>query len=145
MTVSREVHVQEIDLSDDSMCFCCGRQHEQGLKLEFHSEGDETVTRLSFPKHLQGYRDVVHGGLIATVLDEAMVTLVNRLGYLAVTGDLTVRFLKPLRVETPIEVRARLLASRRNVFKLAATASLEDGTPVARAQSTFLSQGRIEA
>ncbi|MBD3347567.1 MAG: PaaI family thioesterase [Candidatus Eisenbacteria bacterium] len=130
-----------LNLSDDSMCFCCGQENEEGLKLEFHQEGDETVTRFSYPKRFQGYRDIVHGGLIATVLDEAMVTLLNERGHLAVTGDLSVRFLRPLPVETPVEIRARLVASRRNLFKLAATAVLEDGTEVARARSTFLSTG----
>jgi len=132
-----------VDLSDDSMCFCCGKLNEQGLKLEFEEAGDEIVTRLSYPRHMQGYRDIVHGGLIATVLDEAMVTLLNRNGHLAVTGDLKVRFLKPLPVETPVEVRARLLARRRNLFKLSATAALEDGTLIARAESSFLSTGKV--
>jgi uncharacterized protein (TIGR00369 family) len=132
----------DVDLSDDSMCFCCGKLNEQGLKLEFETTDSVTTTSLSFPKQFQGYRDVVHGGLIATVLDEAMVTLVNEMGYLAVTAELRVRFLHPLRVETPVRVAARLVDRRRNVFRMEATASLEDGTDIARAESTFLSMGR---
>ncbi len=131
-----------VDLTNDSMCFCCGKENEHGLKLEFETRGSETTTSLSFPKRFQGYRDIVHGGLISTVLDEAMVTLVNDMGFLAVTAELKVRFVHPLRVETPVRISARLVAKRRNVFKLEATAKLEDGTDIARAESTFLSMGR---
>ncbi len=134
--------MSDLDLRDDSMCFCCGKLNKQGLKLEFDTTDSVTTTSLSFPSHFQGYRDIVHGGLISTVLDEAMVTLVNEMGYLAVTAELKVRFLKPLRVETPVRITARLLDKRRNVFKLEAKAELEDGTPIARAESTFLSMGR---
>lgn len=131
-----------MDLSDDSMCFCCGKQNEHGLKLEFETSGAETTTSLSFPRRFQGYRNIVHGGLIATVLDEAMVTLVNDMGYLAVTAELRVRFLHPLEVETPVDISARLVARRRNLFRLEATAKLRDGTDIARAESAFLSMGR---
>ncbi|MFH1501562.1 MAG: PaaI family thioesterase [Candidatus Eisenbacteria bacterium] len=133
--------MSRIDLSDDSMCFACGKRNEQGLKLSFEEDGEDVVASVSFARHFQGYRGIVHGGLISTVLDEAMVTLVNRLGFLAVTADLSVRFLRPLPVETPVRVRARLVARRRNVFKLESVASLADGTEVARARSTFLAQG----
>ncbi len=132
----------EIDLRDDSMCFCCGKLNEQGLKLEFETTDSVTTTSLSFPKQFQGYRDIVHGGLIAAVLDEAMATLVSEMGHLAVTAELKVRFLHPLRVETPVRFTAYLLDKRRNTFRMEATARLEDGTDIARAESTFLSRGR---
>ncbi len=132
----------ELDLSDHGMCFCCGKENPDGLKLQFTFENGEVATTLSFPKKFQGYRDVIHGGLVSTVLDEAMVTLLNRMGHLAVTGELRVRFLTPLRVGQRIDVRARLLKKRGRFFKVAARATLLDGTEIATAESTFLSMGR---
>jgi uncharacterized protein (TIGR00369 family) len=125
-----------LDLSDDSMCFCCGSRNPDGLGLEFEFDGREVSTTVSFPKKFQGYRDIVHGGLLSTVLDEVMVTLLIKMGQLAATAELSVRFLKPLRVGDPIEVRAWLLESRGRVFRVAAAATLKDGTEVARAEST---------
>jgi uncharacterized protein (TIGR00369 family) len=125
------------------MCFACGKANEHGLQLSFERDGEEVVTSLSFAPRFQGYRGIVHGGLISTVLDEAMVTLINMLGHLAVTGDLHVRFVRPLPVETRVEVRARLVEKRRNVFKMESVATLEDGSEVARASSTFMSQGTM--
>ena len=73
-----------VELRDDRMCFACGKENPDGLGLEFREEDGDVVTSFAFPKRFQGYRNVVHGGLIATVLDEAMVTALNRSGRLAV-------------------------------------------------------------
>ncbi len=99
------------------------------------------MTSIAFPKKFQGYRDVVHGGLLSTVLDESMVTLINMRGRLAVTAELNVRFLKPLPVESPLEVRARLTGSRGKVYEVEATGTLQDGTEVAKATSRCIDMG----
>jgi uncharacterized protein (TIGR00369 family) len=130
-------------LSDDSMCFCCGRENADGLGLEFSFDGDEVSTTVSFPKKFQGYRDIVHGGLLSTVLDEVMVTLLIKMGHFAATAELNVRFLRPLRVDEPIEVRARLVENRGRVFRVAAVATRADGTDVARAESTCVAVAPI--
>ena len=133
----------DLELSDDSMCFCCGKKNADGLHMEFDQEDGEVRTTISFAKRFQGYNNIVHGGLLSTVLDETMVTLLNEMGFLAVTGELKVRFLSPLRVGQTVEVRARLLESRGRVFRIAASASLPDGTEIATAESTCLSMGRM--
>jgi hypothetical protein len=112
-----------LELSDDSMCFCCGSRNPDGLGLEFSFDGREVRTSVSFPKKFQGYRDIVHGGLLSTVLDEVMVTLLIKMGHLAATAE-------------PIEVRAWLLENRGRVFRVAAAAARADGTEIARAEST---------
>jgi uncharacterized protein (TIGR00369 family) len=130
-----------LELSDDSMCFCCGRENPDGLGLDLSYDGEEVRTTVSFAKRYQGYRDIVHGGLLSTVLDEAMVTLVIKMGHLAATAELNVRFLEPLRVGEPIEVRAWLLERRGRVFRVAAEATRGDGTEVARGESTCVAIG----
>ncbi len=137
--------MSELGLRDDHMCFACGKRNADGLKLEFTFEDDEVVTSIAFPKKFQGYRDVVHGGLLSTVLDEAMVTLINMRGRLAVTAELNVRFLKPLPVESPLEVRARLTGSRGKVYEVEATGTLQDGTEVAKATSRCIDMGPLPA
>jgi acyl-coenzyme A thioesterase PaaI-like protein len=134
----------DLDLSDDSMCFCCGSRNPDGLGLRFSYDGEEVSTTVSFPKRFQGYRDIVHGGLLSTVLDEVMVTLLIKMGRLAATAELHVRFRKPLRIGEPIKVRAWLVEERGRVFKLAAAACLLDGTEVASAESTCVSVGHTD-
>ena len=127
------------------MCFACGTDNPDGLHLEFESVGDEVRTSLEFPRKFQGYRDIVHGGLVSTVLDETMITLLNRLGHLAVTAELSVRFRRPVLVGERIEITARLLERRGKTFKVEATATVPDGTEVATAESRCFLVDRVPA
>jgi acyl-CoA thioesterase FadM len=70
-----------------------------------------------------------------------MVTLLNRMGYLAVTAELSVRFREPVRVGERIDVTASLIEKRGKIFRLVATASRPDGTEVATAESRCLQVG----
>ena len=60
--------------SEDHNCFGCSPRNEAGLKMVFHinQEGDTAVSWLSVPDHLCGWANMVHGGIISTILDEAM-------------------------------------------------------------------------
>lgn len=120
---------------DDEMCFACGKGNPDGLHMEFEFDGEEVRTSLSFPGKFQGYKDVVHGGLVSTALDEAMVTLLNRLGHLALTAELVVRFVRPARVNESLDITARLVEKRGRIFRLEARAAGADGSEVARASS----------
>jgi uncharacterized protein (TIGR00369 family) len=117
------------------MCFACGKSNPDGLKMEFDLEGEELHSSIAFPGKFQGYTDVVHGGLVSTALDEAMVTLLNRLGHLAVTAELTVRFVRPARVDERLDITAKLVGRRGKVVSLEARATSPDGSEVARASS----------
>ncbi len=131
-----------LDLSDDSMCFACGKRNPDGLHLEFADTEDGLTTTIAFDERFQGYRNIVHGGLVSTVLDEAMVTLLNRTGVLALTAELTVRFLAPVRVGEPITFTARLVGSRRNIHRVEAEAT-RDGRTVARSEARFIAVGAV--
>jgi len=133
------------DVQDDGMCFACGARNRDGLGLRFEFDGHEVSATVAFPEKFQGYRGIVHGGLVSTVLDEAMVTLLNRIGELAMTAELSVRFVSPARVNEPIRVTARLVQERGRIRKLEAVASREDGTDVARATATCVSMGTYTA
>jgi acyl-coenzyme A thioesterase PaaI-like protein len=108
-------------------CFVCGESNAGGLQLRFHTDG--TAVRTEFvprPEHI-GFRDVVHGGLIATVLDEIMVwacaVRTKQFGYCV---EMTVRFQRPLRPGHRAVATAELVANRRNkIFE--ASAKICDG------------------
>ena len=129
---------------DDRMCFACGKDNPDGLQLEFEFDGENARTSVTFPGKFQGYHDIVHGGLVSTVLDETMVTLVNKLGYLALTAELSVRFREPVHVGERIDVTARLVAKRGKIFTLEAMAAREDGTEVASAESRCFQVGLVQ-
>ena len=66
----------ELILQDDLMCFVCGKNNPCGLKLNFVLDKDRILkTEFTFAKIHQGFKDIVHGGLIGLILDEVMVNL----------------------------------------------------------------------
>ena len=132
----------ETRLAENRMCFACGKDNQDGLQLEFEYIDGEVRTSLAFPEKFQGYADVVHGGLVSTVLDEAMATLVNRMGFIAVTAELSVRFLKPLCVGQDVNITARLLERRGKLFSLEASARTPNGVETARATAKCFLLGK---
>ena len=128
---------------DDHLCFACGKGNPDGLHLEFEAVGSDVRTSVTFPRKFQGYSGIVHGGLVSTVLDETMVTLLNRMGYLALTAELSVRFREPVHVGERIDVTASLIEKRGKIFRLAAIAVRPDGTKVATAESRCFQVGLV--
>ena len=131
-------------LRDDGMCFACGRRNPAGLGLRFAFDGHEASAAVSFGERFQGYRDIVHGGLVSTALDEAMVMVLNRTGELALTAELSVRFLAPVRVGESLRVAATLVSRRGRVSRLEARLTREDGTELARAVGTYFRTGPLQ-
>jgi uncharacterized protein (TIGR00369 family) len=121
--------------SDDHHCFICGSLNDQGLKLDFTplpGGGLGAVWRAE--KRFQGYADVVHGGIISSVLDEVMVNLPWKLhGAPVTTAELTVRFKKPAPVGAELEFTAFVVERGRRLWQLRSECRGADGTLYAEA------------
>ena len=92
--------------SDD--CFVCGKNNPIGLKLRYKKIGDGVIeTEFTPHKHLNGFAGVLHGGIISSVLDDAMDwALYLGTGKWYVTVKMTVEFKKSGTVEKPLKIRA---------------------------------------
>jgi len=98
-------------------CFVCGLENEHGLHLRFYetAEGEVTV-ETSVPPHFQGYPGVVHGGIVASLVDEALGRVHMgpaenpRFMY---TARLTVQYRQPVPTGQPIKIVARAVQSKR--------------------------------
>ncbi len=53
-------------------CFLCGDENTCGARTRFFVQDDTVRTRLVLPRHLNGYRDIAHGGVLSGLLDETM-------------------------------------------------------------------------
>lgn len=127
-----------MQLVGNDMCFACGKKNPIGLKLEFAAEADEYTSEIEIVEHYQGFAGIVHGGILATALDEIMARLLLDRGYKAITAKLEIRFNKPVKVGEKLWLRARLLKESHRLIETAATACLFDGTPVAEAKSVSM-------
>ncbi len=91
-------------------CFVCGEKNSGGLRLCFEINPERKTLKTTFvasPTY-QGWDGLVHGGIISTLLDEAMAKLVYELGYEAVTASLEVRFKKPAPIFKPLLVHGEI-------------------------------------
>jgi uncharacterized protein (TIGR00369 family) len=118
-------------------CFVCGESNAIGLNLRFETDGAVVTTHFTpRPEHI-GFKQVVHGGIIATVLDEIMVcaTQTKRFAYCA---EMTVRFLRPLRPGEEVIVTGELTANRRKIFDAQAALKDSAGNIIATATGRYL-------
>jgi uncharacterized protein (TIGR00369 family) len=106
------------DFNDDQNCFVCGKKNAAGLQLDFsqNPQNGESETRVAFPVQLQGWRSTVHGGLLATVLDETMIKAAAAHGLKCVTAEITVKFKKPAMTGIPYLAAGKVLETRGRII-----------------------------
>ena len=122
-------------------CFACGVGNPIGLGLKFNGQdGSVCAAFTPLPWH-QGYDSLVHGGIIATILDEAMAHALLVNGIKGVTGKLMLRFRTPLPIGTPVLVTGRISAERGRIVETTAEIrSTSSGTSIAVAEAVFVVQ-----
>jgi len=115
--------------------FCLRRENAAGLKLRIQTDTErgESSVDVTFPEHLQGWAKVVHGGLLATVLDEAMIYAAGAKGLKCVTGEMTVRFVKPASTGVAYALRGRFVEDKGRIVIAESELRDSDGLEVARA------------
>jgi uncharacterized protein (TIGR00369 family) len=128
------------ELPHTHSCFVCGESNPLGLKLRFETDGCFVQARFRpRPEHI-GFKNVVHGGLTATVLDEIMVwACAVRTRQFAFCAELNVRFLNPLLPGEEVIVTGELTANRKNrIFEAKATVRNASGQTLADATGKYL-------
>ncbi len=127
-------------LEDNRGCFVCGPDNPEGLKLQFqYLDGGKKVETTFVPtKKFQGWKDVVHGGIIMTLLDEVMAKTVYNLGKRAVTADFRARLKSPAKVLEPLLFEAEIERQVRKIIYTKAAAYKPDGTVVAEAKAKMV-------
>ncbi|HEY3396435.1 MAG TPA: PaaI family thioesterase [Armatimonadota bacterium] len=126
-------------VKDDHWCFACGTENPHGLHLTgFREEAGDLVLDLTLERCHQGWQGIAHGGLVATVLDETMTTLLYARGQDAVTAELTVRYHRPVPTGAPLQARARQVAQRGRVVQIESELRDAQGERLASAQGKFM-------
>ena len=125
-------------LADDGYCFVCGPKNPIGLKLKFHFNGKTIKTEFISKKEHQGYLNIVHGGIISTLLDEAMVKLAVAMDIPVVTAQMEIRLKKPLGVGEKIIVEAEILHNTKKLLEAYAKAVTMNNVLIADAKGKLV-------
>jgi len=120
-------------------CFGCCEANPTGLRLEFLQAENGTVVCLaiitdSFACH-PGY---VHGGIIATLLDETMSKSVRALGLTAMTRQMEIDYLRPVPTDEPIRIEGRIVRSEGRKHWTEARIMNGEGKALAEGKGLFI-------
>lgn len=120
-------------------CFGCGPGHPTGLRVRCFKTDEGVLAPILVPRQYEGPHGVAHGGIVATFLDEVLAgAAVRTTGRVAVTGELTVRYVKPVPLETPLVGSGRVTARHdRYVDVEGALEELTTALVLARARGRF--------
>lgn len=120
-------------------CFLCGRENDRGLKVTWYNdrEHNQVITTVIIPEYLNGYPGVVHGGIVATLLDETSgrAILMDDPDQLFVTARLEIRYRRPTPTQTPLTVAGWMVKGKKAHARVAAEVRLPDGTVTAEASA----------
>lgn len=128
------------ELSDDRYCFACGERNPIGLKLTFKWDGTTLRSTFILKKEHQGYTDIIHGGLISTIMDECLTNAaIKAYGVMVATAELTVRFRASLAPgqEAMVEATAQR-PSTRLITAGGTMVRLGDGAVIATATAKLM-------
>ncbi len=112
--------------SVDKECFACGPENSHGLKMCFESNGRQIRSKLVMKQAFRGWSNLIHGGILSTMLDEAMSwTVINLTGKFMLTRSMIVVFKKPVRVGTALTVTG-YIKERSSERKVLVVAEIHD-------------------
>jgi uncharacterized protein (TIGR00369 family) len=124
-----------------NQCFACGPDNLAGMHLKFtYDKKRKTfVCRFRLDERYTGPPGHCHGGIIATILDEAMGKVNKLRQVIAVTAQMTVNYLRPVPLNKPLRVESREVSSLRRKHVNMGEILNQKGEVLARGQALFIS------
>jgi len=132
-----QAHLDAMGRQHHPRCVVCWGQHPSGLKVDYRVTGANTVEgRFGCGRSFEGYENVIHGGVVSSLLDGAMANCMLARGVEAYTIDLQVRYKTAVEVGVPATIRGEWLRAAGPFHLLQATLE-QDGKVRARARAKF--------
>lgn len=125
---------------NSEMCFVCGRSNPVGLYMQFYDDGEvEVVSEYTVPERYQGYPGIVHGGVVAAMLDEvvARVSMIGDPHHFMMSVKLQILYRQPVPTETPLRIVGRIIRLRGRLGKAEGRIYLPDGSVAAESHMSI--------
>lgn len=120
-------------------CFGCGAANKTGLRLKFFTdETGRVLSKIKVPKRFEGPPGYMHGGAIATLMDEAMSKANRARGVTAMTRQMEVEYLRPVPLGVPLLLEGRLTSVDGRKHFCEAEVTNAEGRVLAKAKGLFL-------
>lgn len=125
---------------NSDFCFVCGRKNPRGLYMTFYDNGqNEVFSEYTVSDEYQSYPGIVHGGVIASMLDEVVgrVAMIADHHHFMMSVKLEVKYRHPVPTEAPLKVVGRIVKLRGRLGRAVGEIYLPDGTVAAEASMTL--------
>ncbi len=136
--------LDSVSAIEHPQCFMCSDENPFGMKLKFRVQSDGSVLA-GFPcrEILQSFPETLHGGMISALLDAAMTNALFSIGVVAVTAEMTVRFVSPVSLNQNAAVRAYIEKTSSHPLYYVRAELEQDCKVMARASAKFLIKGCV--
>ena len=126
-------------------CFVCGDKNPIGLNVPFYVKDDEVVAEYTAGRHFEGYRDILHGGILSALLDEVMIRAVLALEIYCVTSEIKVKFRKMVKTGDKLSLVGRLVEDKGRILTAEGKITNQHNQVVAEGEATFVrARGEME-
>ena len=132
------VNIPELSMdaiAENDMCFGCGKANPIGLKLKFSKDRDSVKAKFIPTENHQGWPGYAHGGVLMSVIDEAIGWVTFLANVYNVTAKIEVRLKSMARLGEPLIVTARITSQSKRLLETEVDLKRKDGTLVAEAKS----------
>lgn len=137
-----QARLDELSAAAHPHCLLCGASDMLGTRLKFTVQNDGSVlATVPCRERLQSYPDTLHGGVIAALLDAAMTHALFATGVVALTAELTVRFLSPVAVNRGVVLHAWIERTTTHELYYVRSELWQQGRVMARASARFVDKG----
>jgi uncharacterized protein (TIGR00369 family) len=126
------------EIAKYSGCFVCGDNNECGLKARFYYKDDRAVTECIAQRRFEGYYNVYHGGITATLLDEVMIKALLAKDIYAMTVEINIKYHKLVSIGQKLFFEGKLEQQRGRLYFTSGEVKTEDGDVVASAAGKYL-------
>ena len=110
----------------DNYCFACGRDNPFGLHLNFEIADDKFIARKTLTREFQSFTGVAHGGIVTTLIDEAMGGYLVALGKKGFTARIEVRYRHPTPIGEELTITGWQESTRGHFVTMKAAVALPE-------------------
>ncbi len=126
-------------------CFICGDKNPIGLNVPFYVNDQKVVAEYTAGRHFEGYKDILHGGILSALLDEVMIRSVLALGIYALTTEIKVKFKKIVKIGDKLFLEGRMIEDKGRILLAEGKITNQENEVVAEGEGKFFkAQGEME-
>ncbi len=118
-------------------CFVCGDKNKIGLKVAFFYENGKAKAQYTPTPEFEGYKDILHGGILSALLDEVMIYSIIAQGIISVTIQMEVKFKKPAKIGEKLLLEGRVTDDKGKILLTEGKIFRQDGTIIAESKGKF--------